>query len=367
MKIIVGALLSLLALFPVVKAQENFAGIYFDSSLPALQTHALKNDLTYLFQTSYDHVDPDLQIVTGMPSVDGPHMYNWLYNRVKYIIGEDYHIWHRRNALTRRWHKFPNTPLPPFMTKSLESFYGVVIMSNTGAELYLRGKRDKILRGIKLDRKDVYATSPRVGILQVGAGLFRESFQINTELNSEANKIKRLATLFHEARHSDGHSEHIGFHHDKCPSGHPLSGLNACETSANGAYTTEAVATKTLLLNCHSCSQEDTTKLQAAVADAYSRVILVSHMKTEAQLLQEIEAYQRVVEFYIEYLQTSPHYEPGIRELARLRAEIIKCEEQLAELRNPKIAEELDPTPEGPYQEVSVEASSRLMKATLNK
>lgn len=357
----------LLLLSPTLKAQETFGGIYFDSSLPALQTSALKNDLSYLFQNTVKEVDPRLQEITGIVEVDGPEMYNWLYNRVKYIIGEDYNIWHRRNALTRRRHTFPSTPLPDFMTKSHDSFYGVVIMSNAGAELYLRGKRDKTLRGIKLNRKEIFATSPRVGILQVGSGLFMDKFLINNELNSEANKIKRLGTLFHEARHSDGNSKHIGFHHDKCPSGHPLSGLNACESSANGSYTTEAVTTKTLLLNCLTCSEEDRTKLTTLIADAYSRVVIHSHTKTEEQLLEEIKAYQNVVEFYIKYLETSPNYEPGIRELARLRAEIAKCEAQLEELRSPRVAEELDSTPEGSYQEVDVESSSRLMRSSLSR
>lgn len=348
-------------------AGENFGGIELDSSIPAIQVRTLKEDFSYLYSNPVKSVDSEFQSMTGLSQVDGPNMYNWLYNRVKYIIGESYQM-RDRNIVKKTGHNFPSTPLPPSLVNSTNQYARIMIMSNVGASLYVMGKQEKKLTGIKLNGKTVFAPSPRVGILQVGEGLFLERLLINTEPSSEANKIKRLGTIFHEARHGDGHSEHTGFIHNACPPGHVLSGYDACEASSNGAYSLEAVATKTLLENCLTCSNEDKTKLEASVADAFSRVVLRSHLKTEAQILEEIATYQRVIEFYVGYLANNPPgAEMSVKELERLRAKVKECEEQLEELRTPVVAQKLDPKPEGTFKEVSVEESSQLMNRSLRK
>lgn len=369
MKKIVAASL-ILSLSNLANGAEQFAGIFFDSSVPANQVRTLKEDLTYLYQNPFKQTDPELKNLTGVAKVDGAHMYNWVYNRVRYILGEQFNT--SRNIVTQKGHKFPSTPLPKLSshqsTNSYSAYGAVMIMSNIGAELYLNGKSKNTLWGLKINGKKVFAPSPRVGILQVGEGLFLEKLSINGNVNSEANKIKRLGTLIHEARHSDGNSEHIGFHHNKCPTGHALSGFYACESSANGSYTVEASATKTLLLNCRTCSEEDKTKLQTQIADSLSRVVVRSHVKTEAQLLSEIETFQKVVTFYEDLLSKNPNLEQTYREeLTRLRNQLQLCQDQLKELRTPIEPKKLDPKPEGIYQEATVEQSSNLMNASLKK
>ncbi len=347
-------------------AGENFGGIELDSSIPATQVRTLKEDLGYLYSNPIKGFDVDFQSMAGLSKVDGPHMYNWLYNRVKHIIGQSYKLY-GRNIVKKTGHSFPSTPLPPSLANNTNQFAGIIIMSNVGASLYVMGKKEKKLTGIKLGGKTVFALSPRVGILQVGEGLFLERLLINNEPNSEANKIKRLGTIFHEARHGDGHSEHIGFIHNACPPGHALSGFDACEASANGAYSLEAVATKTLLENCLTCNNEDKTKLEVTIADAFSRVVLRSHLKTEKQLLEEIATYQRVIDFYIDYLVKNPGSEMSVKELARLKSKVKECEDQLQELRTPVSAQKLDAKPEGTFKEASVEESSLLMNRSLRK
>ena len=350
-------------------ASEKFAGIYLDSSLPASQLRTIKDDLTYLYTNPIKEFDPEFQTMAELNTVDGPHMYNWIYNRVKYILGQEYQM-KGRNLVNKKGHVFPATPLPPSVTRRTnQSLVGLIIMYNVGAELYLTGKRDNILNGIKLDNQSVFAPSPRVGIVQVGEGLFLERLLVNKDPSSEANKIKRLGTIFHESRHGDGHSEHIGFIHADCPPGHSMSGFAACESYGNGSYSLEAFATKTLLLNCLTCSNEDKTKLAATIADSFSRVIVNSHVKTEAQILEEMAVYQGVINFYIDYISKVPKEiaEPSVKELERLRNKMKECEAQLAELRNPVAPKKLDPKPEGPFVDVSVEKSSQLMKASLAK
>lgn len=348
-------------------AGENFGGIELDASLPTSQVRTLKEDFSYLYSNPVKSIDSEFQSMAGLSKVDGPHMYNWIFNRVKYIIGESYQL-RGRNIVKQAGHVFPATPLPPSLLDNTNQYARIMIMSNVGASLYVMGKKEKKLTGIKLGGKTVFAPSPRVGIVQVGEGLFLERLLINKEPSSEANKIKRLGTIFHEARHGDGHSEHTGFIHNPCPPGHALSGFDACEASANGAYTLEAVATKTLLANCRTCSNEDKTKLEASIADGFSRVVLRSHLKTEKQILEEIATYQGVIEFYVGYLAQNPSgSEVFVKELERLRAQVKQCEEQLKELRTPMTAQKLDPKPEGTFKEVLVEESSRLMNQSLKR
>lgn len=349
-------------------AGEKFAGIFFDSSLPASQLRIMKDDFTYLYNNPIKEFDPEFQTMSELTQVDGPHMYNWIYNRVKYVLGQDYQL-SGRNLVKKKGHVFPATPLPPSIENRSNSLARIIIMYNAGAELYLTGKRDKVLNGIKLNNETVFASSPRAGIIQIGEGHFLERLLINKDLNSEANKIKRLGTIFHESRHGDGHSQHVGFIHDDCPIGHNMSGFAACDSYNNGAYSLEAVAMKTLLLNCLNCSNEDKTKLSVGIADSFNRVVLLSHVKTEAQLIEEMATYQKVIDFYLGYIPKVPKEiaEPSIKELDRLQKLMKVCEEQLKELKAPSIPKILDPKPEGPATEVSVEVSSQLMKASMGK
>lgn len=360
--------LALIFALPIsVHANEKFGGIYLDSSIPSEHVQLLKSDFTYLYNNKSELVDSEFQSMAELSKVDGAHMYNWIFNRAKFIVGEDYSFT-GRNLVKKKGHIFPATPVPPSVANRMQSYAGTIIMSNSGAELYLTGKLEKTLKGIRLDRNDVFATSPRVGILQIGEGLFAERFLINKDKESEANKIKRIGTIFHEARHSDGHSEHIGFIHSDCPPGHLLSGLPACENYANGSYSLEAVALKNLLLNCNTCSIEDSTKLTASIADALGRVTLRSHVKTEAQLLEEMKTYKTVIDFYEDFIAKNPKVGAAyVSELERVKAKYKECDDQLKELKTPVVAKKMDAKPEGTFIEVSVEESSKLMKSSLTK
>lgn len=360
--------LALLIALPLsVHANEKFGGIYLDSSIPAEHVQLLKSDFTYLYNNKSELVDSEFQSMAELSKVDGAHMYNWIFNRAKFIVGEDYSFT-GRNLVKKKGHVFPATPVPPSVANRMQSYAGTIIMSNAGAELYLTGKLEKTLKGLWLERKEVLATSPRIGILQIGEGLFAERFLINKDKESEANKIKRIGTIFHEARHSDGNSEHIGFIHSDCPTGHLLSGLAACENYANGSYSLEAVALKNLLLNCNTCSIEDSTKLTASIADALGRVTLRSHVKTEAQLLEEMKTYKTVIDFYEDYIAKYPKVGAAyVSELERVKAKYKESDEQLKELQIPVVAKKMDAKPEGTFVEVSVEESSKMMKSSLNK
>ena len=71
---------------------EKFGGVYFDRTVPTIQANALKQDLKYLFKTNVLNPDTDLLKLLGTNDAAGETLYNWVYNRVRYIIGESYTI-----------------------------------------------------------------------------------------------------------------------------------------------------------------------------------------------------------------------------------------------------------------------------------
>ncbi len=351
-------------------AAEKFAGIQFDSSVPNSQMNSMKEDLKYLFKSSSQN--EELKQILETNNTSGAVLYNWIYNRIKYIIGESYVIG-GRNFLSRGlfWSgfKFPNTPLPVIDRGNNENFGSAVVMSNIGANLYYSGKKFNELKGIRLDGEKVYAKSTRVGILQIGEGLFSNITAINQIENSEANKIQRLGTLFHEARHSDGQGRHLGFLHKKCPMGHDFSGLFACESYGNGAYKTGALTRKAFLQDCRTCTIEDKTKLEASIADALSRVVFRSHVKTKEELLKEIEMYKPVIKVYIDLIkasQESDNLEQLENELQRFKDKQQLCRDQLKEIETVSSATDAIAKPEGEFKEVDTKFSSKLMQKELN-
>lgn len=352
-----------LAVSSFAQAGERFGGVNFHSSVPANQVRALKTDLTYLFQTPVSVVDNDFRNTSGLSRVDGENMHNWLLNRVKYIIGQDYEL-NSRNIVAKKGHKFPSTPLPELSAHQA----ALVIMSNVGSAVYLSGKFDNTLFGLKLDGETVYGKSTRMGVLQVGEGLFYEKFQINANPLSAANSISRLGTLFHEARHSDGNSKHTGFIHDKCPTGHAYAGLAACEASSNGSYSLGAYAERNLLKNCKTCSVEDKTILTARIADNFGRIVVATNNSRVKEIQAQIEFMEGIVRSYKFIMGIDPSSKERVqKEIVKFQAKIDELKREVTTLlaSSKSIPKALDPRPEGEYTEMSVSESSSLMKQSL--
>ncbi len=354
----------------LVVASEYHAGIYLDSSIPSFQIFAIKRDLNYLVKNDLLNADEDLREILNQNDMTGLALHNWIYNRVKFIIGEDYKMSGRNylsSRLTFTGFQYPNTPVPVIEKSATSSLAGSVIMSNVGTGLYFNGKRDNLLKGLRLDGKKIFAKSTRVGILKIGAGLFAGSTAINDNVNSEANTIKRLGTLFHEARHSDGNAAHIGFYHHKCPMGHSLYGFHACEPYANGAYTLGAMVRKNYLKNCDSCSLQDKAKLEVSITDALDRVVYTTHLKSKEELIAEIEMYENVIKVYIDLIAVSQQDRQSLEEqLARFEADRDLAKNQLLELQGNPRPKRVDPSPEGDYREVSIGHSSSFIKSSVD-
>lgn len=249
----------------------------------------MEKDLTVLENLKFkgDASASDLKIL-GLNTLTTDSAKNWLEQRVNYVIEEDAFtivklllkkvIQVERDNVT-----FPNQDKVPYAL-GLDESKGVTVMSNIGAGLYMGGKQERKVYSMKISRgllkKSIKAVveSPRVGIIQVGEGLFMKQFSIN-ERNEDAlaNSLNRLGTFFHEARHSDGNGVSLGFTHSKCPAGHNLEGEFACDDNLNGPYTVGAIMTAEMIKACgDQCSEAEKEGLRMQVLDSYSRVVKVN-------------------------------------------------------------------------------------------
>lgn len=349
-------------------AAEEFGGLKFHSTVEESQIRSLKGDLRYLYKNPTHKTDKTFLALTQLNSADGPSMHNWLLNRVRYIYGEKFKF-NLEDADTVVG-KFPATPLPdlPPSPRKLtnEDSRGVTVMSNLGGPFYVIGKMYKFFIALDFDGEKVFVTSPRMGILQVGRGLFAKEFRFNKDVDHASNSVSRLATLFHEARHSDGNGKSTLFMHTYCPTDHWFAGAPACETSGNGPYTIGALAQRQLLQNCKTCSVAEKTALTAGVADSFSRVLEPQKKSTE-EYKQMISIYTQILLGYEKQLKASKNEKSN----AFYRQEIKKLKDVIAvtheeQRTGPKI-QILNPAPEGTWTPVSLVESKKLMEKSLKK
>lgn len=260
-----------------------------EKDLNALDNLKFKND-----------ADAKTLKLMGVSSLNAQTASDWLGARVNYVIEEDALsilkllikkvIYVERDGVT-----FPNQNVLPYSTDPKNQGLsadgeGMVVMSNIGAGLYMGGKQEQKVYGMKISRGllkkslKVAAESPRVGIIQIGEGLFAKGLTVNNQNpDALANTINRLGTFFHEARHSDGNAESLAFAHSPCPAGHDMEGLYACDENLNGPYTVGAVMTAEMLKTCgDQCSERDKEILKMIILDSESRIMKTTRKGTPA-------------------------------------------------------------------------------------
>ncbi len=221
----------------------------------------------------------------------------WLHDRVSYIVEDQNFILYSQLMFQKKVlvlesniDSYPEyiDPSMPFIpaVPATESFdfntkkQGIVVMTNIGTGIYKTGKMNRQLLGFEMsvdyeeDKINIPVTSPRTGIIMIGEGLFHADSLINKRnTGAMSNSIKRLGTIFHEARHSDGNGKSLGFTHSPCPKGHDLAGLSACDENLNGPYTVGALMMKEMVKACDdNCSLKEKEMLKAAILDSFGRV-----------------------------------------------------------------------------------------------
>lgn len=366
--------LALTLLTTMSSAATDVAGIALHSSVPRDQVALLKLDLRYVFASKPSTSNSELLRILEAKVVDGPGLFHFLANRVRYVLGADYSL-HGEHLVQKDEHTFPQTPLPDVASETLSRVpeidaHGHVTLANVGASLYIAGKTNSILLGLVFDGKKIYASSPRVGIVRVEESMFATDRLVNPQPRSAANSIVRLSSLFHEARHSDGTGKSTGFLHDLCPPEHDLADRPACEAISNGPYSLGAQVEKHLLEQCSDCSEVEKTQLAANISDSLSRVIKVTSSARMAQLTSMIRTFKETRDVYQQLLATVQGERHALyrAELNKLMARIIELEAELvAETRRVQSAPPPvgDARAEGSFKEIPITKTTGAMRAFL--
>ena len=257
--------------------------IRVSKKVPLKQRNILEKDLKRFKELHFNRPNERTLKALGLDQFDSDLAFKWLTDRVKLIVAPD-EIKDDLSNLTFQNKHYNNLPLPRFdqynfwlpEPPSIKKTY--IVMSNRGAAIYRSGKRKKKIYTYETpydEFEKIVIDSPRAGIIQIGEGLFMNAFSINRDKQQAfSNTIDRIAVFFHEARHSDGHGEHLGFFHDICPIDHDYVGLAACDRNLNGPYSVGAQMYKEMIKSCNArCSVSEKESLRHRYLSAQNRVI----------------------------------------------------------------------------------------------
>jgi hypothetical protein len=276
--------------------------IILSKNINSLYRQKIEKDLEVLDGFAFNEISPnETSKIMKINVINTESVSRWLKERVHFIVEENILSFYNLSilkiiSLERSEVEYPNADSIPYsITNPLlnseteqnnldQKDRKLTLMSNLSASIYIQGKREKELYTIKISRGllkkpyNVKVTSPRSGIIQIGEGLFDPETSVNPE-NPEAisNNILRLATLFHEARHSDGNGKSLGFAHTVCPRGHDFEGIAACDENLNGPYTIGKLMLTEMNKSCVECSERDKQILKLIILDSGNRVLKTTH------------------------------------------------------------------------------------------
>lgn len=258
--------------------QKEFQGLKFDDSVLISQKELLDLDMERLRQISVTDVSTADLASIGLTQFEGPELVSWVEDRIKYVVGENFSY----STLAKfegslNYPKGQTNQISLGQQSSLEDLLGqsstVTIMMNLGGLLYSQGKLQSKLVSIPVAGEKIFINSPRVGVVQIGEGLFTSWAVEGTPKNSVANSLLRLSTLIHEARHSDGNGDNATFPHARCPLGHELAGNYACDNKSNGPYVLNALTLKHFLKTCTNCTNIEKQTIMLFQSDSLSRIL----------------------------------------------------------------------------------------------
>ena len=320
--------------------------ITLSSKIKNAHEKAIKKDLKVLSEFKFsEEGSEDTLYYFGIESLTNQDLEEWLDARVNWIIPET--EMDKLKIIEGRSATYPDNGMPVVETPDLKpQGKGVVVMSNIGTALYFAGKQSKKHMGLKIktslfNRDDVMVDSPRTGIIMIGEGLFMRRLQINRQNDdSVANSLGRLQTMFHEARHSDGHGKHLGFFHAVCPEGHDYAGLNACDRNMNGPYSIGASLMKEFIKNCEECTEGETEVMKLVWIDSLNRVI-----KDTETIAENTNVEIKALEIDIALKETVLSLANTEAERIKITAELVELKKQLKELASKEGLLQVVPSP----------------------
>lgn len=319
-------IISLTSIMSACFSAEVQAAVEIKYSAGVSEKHRqlLSVDLARIGTIRFSDSTGEVRRILKLPDMNGPSLEAWLQQRAQYIIDEK----HPLNGLTLfalAAMEYPAAPVEgpsSFSTPTRKNFSGVdgvlqvssqegsggggspstqssaeppneqseeqveesgptIVMGNIGAALYMAGRANKILVGFSMMGQGlVPIQSPRVGLFQVGRGMFMplSSRWAPEVIEDFVHSMFRIDTLFHEARHSDGNvrggPQQLGFAHEVCPDGHEFAGFPACDLPSNGPYRIGSLILKAAIEGCGpNCTTRDTEILTLLYADSMSRIL----------------------------------------------------------------------------------------------
>lgn len=265
------------------QVQGGAEDIFLSKRIDKDQRKTLARDLDQLKSMRFSSAaDPLTLKVMELEDINTTSLLDWLSDRVSVVI-EDVPV-DRLKLKAKRFSNYPRNAEPtiekPLVAPPTSGgSKGVTVMSNIGTALYFAGKSSQQLFTLKvksgfLSSRSYEIQSPRTGIIQIGEGLFLKKYLMNKENElAMANSLGRMAVFFHEARHSDGSGESLGFFHAVCPTGHDFAGVHACDRNLNGPYTVGAQIIKEFINNCEQCSVSEKEQMRLRYLDSLNRVL----------------------------------------------------------------------------------------------
>jgi len=340
-----------------IQAKDHNVDIKFSKGISKKFRKAMDRDLSVLERLDFKkEADQETLKVLGLDSLNADSATKWLEDRVQVVIEElSSKKLEKKIKIEERYFNFENADVNPNIEipTSTPSGKGVTVMSNLGAALYFAGKSAGSLFSFKvktgfMKSETVKFSSPRAGLIMIGPGHFMERFDFDKDdRKAEANSYNRLATFFHEARHSDGAGKDLGFFHAVCPDGHDFQGLNACDRNLNGPYAVGAQMIKEFLKNCDNCNDEVQERMKLAYLGSTNRIIKVTKKVAEIDNF-EVSLLQTTLDMkeILLPLLSGAELEAAQKEIAEIKAQILAIAE-----REGKIIEVpskyVDASPEG--------------------
>lgn len=268
------------ALFTPETAVSRPLQFLFAADLPAHQKQTVLSDLEFLNRLQFRDTRGSGAKLFGTP-VTSQNLKQWLAERSRYIVAENFKYSEKIKVVTPGI-AYPNADLLPYREVTPapapqgEGQRVVTVMTNTGAQVYIHGKRLKNLLAVEIAGiGPITISSPRTGLFKIGEGLFTPLLQNESNGHiSFGNSLRRLAVYFHEARHSDGNGKSLGFLHAPCPDNKGvMAGRYACDRNLNGPYTIEGTFLRSAVDTCRDCSRKEKEALRNVYADKFNRVV----------------------------------------------------------------------------------------------
>ncbi len=270
-------------------ALSAFAGvpqidnIKITSSVPADQSARFIKDVQLLKGMNFTNPDSQMMTLMGIDDAQGTTLASWMEDRVNFIVDENFKLDSTDLSFDTRAFNFPNNGTPTMETPTKVPVAGgniQTVMLNIGGAIYYTGKEKQKLLDVQLPGiGSEAATSARIGIIQVGSGMFMplQQADIGKDPSTFEDEMPyvafRLSTLIHEARHSDGNGPSLGFFHAVCSSGQ-YAGYSACDRNLNGPYEIETAFLNSMAQSCTTCSAGDKLVIQSLASDDASREIV---------------------------------------------------------------------------------------------